>query len=99
MALNGSWNLGITTDALRRLWVQMSRRQRRQFFRLLVLMFFGAIAEAATLGALLPFLARIADPNAVGDQSLVSRQLQGLGLAGSSDNFLPLLLLFSAVAV
>lgn len=99
LALNGSWNLGITTDALRRLWVQMSRRQRRQFFRLLVLMFFGAIAEAATLGALLPFLARIADPNAVGGQSLVSRQLQGLGLAGSSDNLLPLLLLFSAVAV
>ncbi|WP_244673101.1 ABC transporter ATP-binding protein [Mesorhizobium sp. 131-2-1] len=98
LALSGTQTLDSTTDALRRLWAQLSRRRRRQFFGLLVLMFFGAIAEAATLGALLPFLARITDPNSIG-RSWIGRQLQGFGSASSSDSLLPLLSLFSVVVV
>lgn len=96
LALTRNQTLDSTTDALRRLWSQLSRHQRRQFLGLLVLMFFGAIAEAATLGALLPFLARIADPNAIGGQSWIARQLQGFG---SNDSLLPLLSLFSAIVI
>ncbi|RWG88637.1 MAG: ABC transporter ATP-binding protein [Mesorhizobium sp.] len=62
-------------------------------------MMFGALAEAATLGALLPFLARIANPEAIGGQSFLARQLAGLRLAGTSDSLLSLTILFSVVAI
>lgn len=99
LALNGNRTPDSTVDALRRLWRQLSKRRQHQFFGLLVLMLFGAIAEAATLGALLPFLALIANPDAIGDQSFVARQLTGLGLAGLNKSLLTLTVLFSAVAV
>lgn len=99
LALNGNRTPDSTVDALRRLWRQLSTRRQHQFFGLLVLMLFGAIAEAATLGALLPFLALIANPDAIGDQSFVARQLTGLGLAGLNKSLLTLTVLFSAVAV
>lgn len=62
-------------------------------------MVFGALAEAATLGALLPFLARIANPEAIGGQSFLGRQLDGFRLAGFPDSLLGLTVLFSAVAI
>ncbi|TGT41353.1 ABC transporter ATP-binding protein [Mesorhizobium sp. M8A.F.Ca.ET.165.01.1.1] len=62
-------------------------------------MMFGALAEAATLGALLPFLARIANPEAVGGQSFLARQLAGFRLTSSSDSLLDLTILFSVVAI
>lgn len=62
-------------------------------------MLFGAIAEAATLGALLPFLALIADPNAMGDKSIIARWLPSFELTNFKDSLLALTLLFSAVAV
>ncbi|AGB45210.1 ABC-type bacteriocin/lantibiotic exporter with N-terminal double-glycine peptidase domain [Mesorhizobium australicum WSM2073] len=62
-------------------------------------MMFGALAEAATLGALLPFLARIANPEAVGGDSFLARQLVGFRLTGSADSLLGLTVVFSVVAI
>jgi ABC-type multidrug transport system fused ATPase/permease subunit len=62
-------------------------------------MFFGAIAEAATLGALLPFLALIADPNAMNDKSIIARWLPRFELTNFQASLLVLTLLFSVVAV
>ncbi len=99
LALSGNRNSGSTLDTLRRLWRQVSQGRQRQFYGLLVLMVFGALAEAATLGALLPFLARIANPEAVGGQSFLARQLASFRLPGSSDSLLGLTVLFSVVAI
>ncbi|MER9730397.1 ABC transporter ATP-binding protein [Mesorhizobium sp. M0217] len=99
LALSGNRDSGSTFDTMRRLWRQVSQRRQRQFFGLLVLMVFGALAEAATLGALLPFLARIANPETVGGQSFLARQLAGFRLTGSSDSLLGLTVLFSVVAI
>lgn len=44
------------------LFRHLSPRRRRAFLLLLVLMLVGALAELVTLGALLPFLAAISDP-------------------------------------
>ena len=49
-------------SALRVLFNELSPARRRVFVPLLVLMLAGAAAEVATIGALLPFLAVIADP-------------------------------------
>ncbi|UCI18882.1 ABC transporter ATP-binding protein/permease [Mesorhizobium sp. B2-1-8] len=99
LALSGNRNSGSTLDTLRRLWRQVSKPRQRQFFGLLVLMMFGALAEAATLGALLPFLARIANPEAVGGQSFLARQFAGFRLTGPSDSLFGLTILFSVVAI
>ncbi|MBZ9756906.1 ABC transporter ATP-binding protein/permease [Mesorhizobium sp. ESP6-5] len=99
LALSGNRNSGSTFDTLRRLWRQVSKIRQRQFFGLLVLMMFGALAEAATLGALLPFLARIANPEAVGGDSFLARQLVGFRLTGSADSLLGLTVVFSVVAI
>lgn len=99
LTLSENRNTGSTLNTLRRLWRQVPKRRQKQLFGLLVLMAFGALAEAATLGALLPFLARIANPAAVGEQSFLARQLAGFRLPGSSDSLLGLTVLFSAVAI
>ena len=99
LALNRSGTSNGAIGTLRRLWRQMSKRRRRQFFGLLVLVFFGAIAEAAMLAALLPFLARIADPDAIGNQSFIAQRLAGFRLADTHDSLLTLTVMFSAVVV
>lgn len=88
-----------TLGTLRRLWRQVSKHRQRQLFGLLVLMMFGALAEAATLGALLPFLARIANPDSVDGQSFLARQLAGFQVTGSSDSLLSLTIVFAVVAI
>jgi len=49
-------------EAFRKLYHTISPRRRRLFLPMLGLMLAGALAEVMTLGALLPFLAVIADP-------------------------------------
>ena len=48
-----------------RLWTQMSRRRRVQLFAVLGMMLAGAFGEVLTLGAVLPFLAFVADPGGI----------------------------------
>ena len=48
---------------LKQIYARMSRRRRRQFYLILFLMVAGAVAELATIGAVMPFLALLAaDP-------------------------------------
>jgi ATP-binding cassette subfamily B protein len=47
---------------LKEVYRQMSRRRRRQLFAVLALMLAGAAAEFATIGAVIPFLALLANP-------------------------------------
>lgn len=56
------------SEDLRRLYGHISPRRRWQLGALLGLMVIGALAEMATLGAVLPFLALLADPKASASQ-------------------------------
>jgi ABC-type multidrug transport system fused ATPase/permease subunit len=51
--------IGLWTG-LKAIYARMSQSRRRQLFIVLVLMFFGAIAELATIGAVIPFIALLA---------------------------------------
>lgn len=51
------------TASLIRLFAHVPKRRRKQLAGLIVLMLVGAIAEMATLGAVVPFLALLADPS------------------------------------
>jgi len=84
---------------LKTLWRRALRKRRGQLALILVLTVLGALAEVLTLGALMPFLAVIADPAAVESAPFVRDLLAMLGLGTLRDNLLGLTLLFSAAAV
>jgi ATP-binding cassette subfamily B protein len=53
------------SKTLTRLWAKLSFRRRKQFALLSVLMLVGGMAEVVSLGAVIPFLAALADPEKV----------------------------------
>jgi len=86
-------------QALKRLSQHLSARRKRQMMLVVVLMLAGAVAEVMTVGAIVPFLAFMADP----EQVLAYPQLQSvfarLGWQNASDLLLPTAILFMASAV
>ena len=88
-----------TLEALLRLHRQLSRRRKLQLVFVMALMFLGAIAELATLGAVLPFLALIADPARAASFPTLQTFFAQLGWQDPNSIMLPALLLFVAIAL
>jgi ATP-binding cassette, subfamily B, bacterial PglK len=86
-------------SALRRLFVHVSRRRRLQLIGLGALMLVGALAELVTLGAVVPFLAVLADPGRVADYPLVQQVMGRFRWQDSSDLLLPLTILFALIVL
>ena len=83
---------------LRRLLAHFSTRRRWQLLGLLVLMFLGSVAELASLGAVVPFLALLADPTVAFKYPALQNLFFVLGWR--SENILvPVTILFSLIAV
>jgi len=82
--------------ALRALFGYLSPARRRAFVPLIALMLAGAVAEVATLGTLLPFLAAVADSS---NSPFVVRFAPLLDLFGTGDAVLLLTGLFGFVAL
>lgn len=68
---------------LRGFWVCLSARRRRQLIGLLALMLAGAVAEVLSLGAVVPFLAILADPDMGMKSDTVARLLAWLAIPAS----------------
>jgi ABC-type multidrug transport system fused ATPase/permease subunit len=66
--------------ALREVFAHVSAKQRRRLGPVLALMLAGALAELISIGAILPFLAIIANPEAVLAASPLQDTLSALGL-------------------
>ncbi len=75
------------------------QRRRLQLILLLVLMLFAALAEVATLGAVLPFLALIADPDRLKNYGLFRDVLGFLGWNDVNSVQLAVTMLFAVVAM
>src|SRR4051794_1995158 len=84
---------------LRRLLLQLSARRRFQLAGLMLLMFLGAAAELGTIGAVLPFLALIADPSVAHKYPLVQSVFSALGFRGDASLLLAATILFGFAAV
>lgn len=84
---------------LRRLWHHISPRRRGQFLLLLVLMIFTSFAEILSIGAVLPFLAILTDPERVFVHANAQPIIQALGLAEPKQLLLPLTITFSLAAL
>ena len=86
-------------SALRSVIDLMNPPRRRQFYATLFLMVLGAVAELATIGAALPFLAIISDPERATEVPMVATIFGFLGWHPGDDLVLPATLLLIAAAL
>lgn len=85
--------------SLARLYGHLSQRRRRQLGLVIVLMMLGAVAEIATLGAVLPFLALIADPGRAASYPGLQALFGWFGWNRPDDLLVPATLLFATIAL
>lgn len=81
------------------LWNHLSSRRHRQLFLVLGLVILSALAEVATLGAVLPFISVLSEPESVYSYPLVSGVAERLGIGTAAGLVLPLTVAFIAVAL
>lgn len=86
-------------ENLRALITSLRPRRRTQLVLLLGLMLASALAEALSLGAIVPFLAILADPVQALQRPLVANVVGSLGLTDVEDLRWQLTLLFAGAAV
>lgn len=86
-------------ESLRALVSSLPPRRRAQVLLLLGLIFVGALAEVLSLGAIVPFLAILADPAQAQQRPLVARVVATLGLSNAEDIRWQLTLLFAGTAL
>jgi ATP-binding cassette, subfamily B, bacterial PglK len=84
--------------ALYQIYGQLSRRRRVQLFLLMLLMLAGAFAELVTIGAVLPFLALIADPERASSYPVLGEAFRYLGWDDATGILLPVTILFATTA-
>jgi ABC-type multidrug transport system fused ATPase/permease subunit len=89
----GIWTL------LGELFGQLSLRRRRQFVLFLCLMFLGAIAELVSIGAILPFLAVISNPERMVQQAQSHTSLATFGITTSSQITILVAVMFALAAL
>lgn len=84
---------------LRQLWRHLSVRRRVQLGLVLLLMIFTALAEVVSLGAVLPFLGALTEPERVYAHPLAQPLIHALGLVEAKHLILPLTVVFCAAAL
>ena len=83
-----------TIRMLKALWLVLSSERKRQFKLLIPLMLVSAVTEAMSLGALLPFLGFIADPNWLFESVYIKPLVEYLGLTHPEQLLGPVTLVF-----
>lgn len=82
-----------------KLWHHLSRRRRRQFCFLIVLMLISAFAELMSLGAVLPFLGVLIAPDRILEQHFIADMAKLWGITSGSQLVLPLTIIFALAAL
>jgi ATP-binding cassette, subfamily B, bacterial PglK len=82
-----------------RLWRHLSPRRRKQFLLLSAAMVLSAFAEVVSLGAVLPFLAVLTNPEGAFSNPIVARFAVALGITTPDQMLLPLTIAFGAAAI
>ncbi|CAM8356314.1 MdlB ABC-type multidrug transport system, ATPase and permease components [Candidatus Methylopumilus planktonicus] len=88
-----------TRDLLKRLWIHIHPRRRRQFGLLLVLMLFASFTEILSIGAVLPFLAVLTAPERIFALPAIQPVIQVFKLTESAQLLMPLTVAFAGAAL
>ena len=87
------------TELLKRLWLHLSRRRRVQFGFLLLLMITASFAEILSIGAILPFLVVLTEPNRIFVHPNAQSVIRVLGIDAPEQLLLPLTIAFGVAVV
>lgn len=82
-----------------RLWGHLNPRRRAQFAILLVLMVATAFAEIFSIGAVIPFLAVLTDPEPLFQHPVLQPLIEFLGISAPRELLLPLTAVFGIAAL
>jgi ABC-type multidrug transport system fused ATPase/permease subunit len=82
-----------------RIWRQLSPAKKRQFVQVLALMVVAGLFEVFSLGAVIPFLALLADPDRLLDYPAVGRALHDIGLTTRAEVLIAATALFAVLAL
>ncbi len=88
-----------TFNLLRRIWGYLSRRRRLQLAVLLLVMLASGLAELVSLGAVLPFLAVLSNPQQLWQQPLIQALALRVGYSQAQQLVLPATTAFALAAV
>jgi ABC-type multidrug transport system fused ATPase/permease subunit len=88
-----------TLNLLRRIWGHLSRRRRLQLAVLLVVMLASGLAELVSLGAVMPFLVVLSNPQQLWQQPLIQALALRLGYSQAQQLVLPATAAFALAAV
>jgi len=84
---------------LLRLWKHIAARRQRQFAFLFILMILASIAEIVSIGAVLPFLAVLTEPQRIFALPALQPVIHLLGITNSAQLLLPLTIGFGISAI
>ena len=84
---------------LKRLWVHITTRRRKQFAILFLLMIVCSIAEVISIGAILPFLAVLTAPERLFDISLVRVVATKFEITSPQELLMPITIFFCVAAL
>jgi ATP-binding cassette, subfamily B, bacterial PglK len=82
-----------------RLWRAIKPERRKQFFGLLMLMVLGSITEVISIGAVLPFLGALANPERIFANPALQPLFRLLNMTSPQDIIVPLTLAFCAASL
>jgi ATP-binding cassette, subfamily B, bacterial PglK len=91
--------LNIENSQLISFWGYLSRKRKKQFYMLLILMILASLAEMISIGAVLPFLGAMVAPEKVYQHQLMQPFIQLLELTEPSQLIFPLTILFIVVSI
>ena len=86
-------------EGMKRLWAHVSPQRRRQLYVVFGLMVLGAMAELFTLGAIIPFLALVADPGKAASFPVLQDLFTAVGWSDPERIVVPATILFACVAM
>ena len=82
----------------KRLWVFINSRRRTQLGLLMVLVIAASLGEVISIGAVVPFLGALLDPQKIFDSKIAEPLIEVLGINQSSELILPLTVVFIIAA-
>ena len=84
---------------MKELWNNLNNRRQWQFLLVVILMFIASFAEMMSVGAVLPFLGVITDPNQVYENQSMQIIIDLLDIKGPNELILPITILFIGAAL
>ena len=87
------------SSLFRRLYKHISKRRKRQFLHLSIIMVIATVSEAVSLGALIPFVGVLTTPDRVYNLKFLQQFLQYLNITSSQQLILPFTIIFSFAIV